>query len=151
MENDPTIVYQKNPSVMFNGRMLVGPEPRPLITDGKDVASTSEEVEQPSLLTTKDGEISLLAEEVYLAVERTKYEIPNNYSQVLASEQKVKWLIAILNELTALKINKVYEEVDYVEGMKTVNSRWVFSVKPKPVKKYSKLVWCVKVFHKKGE
>lgn len=91
------------------------------------------EIEAPTpqllLNNIEDGELSQLLEYAALAVERNKYIIPQNYEDVLISDQKEKWLSAILKELTALNTNQVYKEIDQKSDMKLVNSRWVFNVK----------------------
>ncbi len=51
-------------------------------------------------------------EDVNLLVNKSKYDIPVSYSDVLKSPQKDKWIIAMNEELNSFELNNVVELVD---------------------------------------
>ena len=56
---------------------------------------------------------------------------PTTYAQAMESVDAELWTKAMNEEIESLKKNGTWEEVELPQGIKTVNSKWVFKVKQK--------------------
>ena len=55
--------------------------------------------------------------------------IPRNYKEAVTSDEKEQWVLAMDEELDALKESDTYESVQLPAGKSLIGSRWVYSVK----------------------
>lgn len=72
----------------------------------------------------KSGEYMMLAE-----VDQCN-QVPRSYAEAMQSKESRQWLAAMKEELTSLKENETWELVDRPAGVKVIQNRWVFRVKP---------------------
>ena len=54
---------------------------------------------------------------------------PESYQEAVESEQKEKWLVAMQEEMDALKKNHTYDLVLLPNGMNALKNKWVFRLK----------------------
>jgi hypothetical protein len=126
-------------------KQLFSPDPMNLLTNNKLLRSNSTklfinpkstipeiEANHQKMLEYSTSD-STDSEEVNLLVAKNKYNIPETFSEAMATTEKTKWLAACSEELMAMKNNDVYEEVAISSTKdKIVKGRWVFNVKSEP-------------------
>ena len=54
---------------------------------------------------------------------------PESYQEVVKSEQKRKWLVAMYEEMNALQKNHTYDLMQLPKGMKALKNKYVFRLK----------------------
>ena len=62
----------------------------------------------------------------------TLTDIPKTYHEAVTSKNANLWLVAMENEMAALRENDTYDLVPLPEGRKPVGGRWVYSIKFDP-------------------
>lgn len=63
-------------------------------------------------------------------VDYVEYVIPNNFNEAISSTEATQWAGAIKEELSAHEENKTWSIVPRTSDMRTIDSKWVFSIKP---------------------
>lgn len=55
--------------------------------------------------------------------------VPLSYAEISSNPYENEWREAVKTELTAMKNNEVFETVQRTTGMKTIDSKWLFTIK----------------------
>ena len=79
-------------------------------------------------ITENDPEMSKIAKVSIDYCYRTS-EIPTNYSEAVSSEQSLKWMSAMKEEIDNLQENDTYQLVPLPKNKSIIGSKWVYSVK----------------------